>query len=97
MSDLRITLTEKQVRDLLPYFDRVQAAAALGSPGMLIAQIHWDLQSQRYWMTPAFLPHEHAKLITEKGERAPALSDAETDARIRAGMRELAGEGEPHA
>lgn len=66
---MRINLTEKQWRQLTPYFDRVQSAAVCGSPGMLIAQISWD-QEGRYWMTPAFLPHEHAKLITEKGQRA---------------------------
>lgn len=66
----RITLTGHQVRYLQPYKDRVQAAAQLGSPGMLIAQIHWNNATGQWWMTPAFLPHEHAKSITEKGESA---------------------------
>lgn len=70
MPRLRINLTRFQVAELQPYFDRVQAAAMLGSPGMLIAQISWDTRSGRHWMTPAFLPHESAKLITEKGETA---------------------------
>jgi len=64
----RVTLTEKQVRQLRPYYDRVQATAALGAPGMLLGQIRWD-QDGRWWLDVGFLPHEHAKLVAEKAER----------------------------
>lgn len=64
---MKIILTKRQVRMLLPFKDRVQAAAMMGSPGMLIAQISWNNEG-RYWMTPGFLEHEYAKLITEKGK-----------------------------
>lgn len=70
MRPLRINLTQWQVRELTPYFDRVQAAAMMGSPGMLIAQISWDTRDGKYWMTPAFLANEHAQLITERGQTA---------------------------
>lgn len=65
---LRINLTSGQAVQLASYFDRVRAAAVQGNPGMLIAQIHWENHEGKCWMVPAFLPHEHAKLITEKGE-----------------------------
>lgn len=67
---LRILLTERQIRDLMPFKDRVQAAAVRGSPGMLVAQIGWNSIDGRWWMTPGFLEHEHAKLITKKGHSA---------------------------
>jgi hypothetical protein len=63
---VKVRLTANQLRQLGRYFDRVQAAAALGKPGMLVAQLHWD-QDGKYWMTPAFLEHEVAMLITQKG------------------------------
>ena len=66
----RITLTASQAVQLEPYISRVRATAALGNPGMLLAQIHWNNGDGRFWMTPAFLPHETAQLITEKGEIA---------------------------
>lgn len=65
-----INLTEKQIRELMPYFDRVRAAAALGAPGMLVAQIRWCDAEQKFWMEPAFLDHEDATKITERGQRA---------------------------
>ena len=68
---MKISLTETQVRQLAPFFDRVQATAALGKPGMLVAQVRWSYQDQRYWMEPGFLPHEHALLISEKGQTCP--------------------------
>jgi hypothetical protein len=67
----RISLTETQVRQLTPFFDRVRSAAAQGSPGMLIAQVRWSTAEQRYWMEPGFLPHEHAALIAGKGQTCP--------------------------
>jgi hypothetical protein len=67
---LKLRLTEAQVRALLPYFDRVWATAVTGSPGMLVAQLRHDTHHDVYTMEPAFLPHEFAKLISEKGEKA---------------------------
>lgn len=67
---MKIALTETQIRQLVPYFDRVRSAAVLGSPGMLVAQIRWSEAEQKYWMEPAFLEHEDAAKITLKGKRA---------------------------
>lgn len=75
---MKISLTETQVRQLTPFFDRVQATAALGKPGMLVAQVRWSYASGRYWMEPGFLAHEHASLIQEKGQTClpvPAPTD----------------------
>ena len=68
MRALRINLTSGQALQLESYLARVNQASALGSPGMLVAQIRWDRIEGKCWMEPAFLPHEHAKLITGKGE-----------------------------
>jgi hypothetical protein len=65
---VRIKLTETQIRQLMPFFDRVRSAAAIGSPGMLVAQIRHSQIYQTYWMKPGFLEHQHAKLISEKGQ-----------------------------
>lgn len=65
---MRIKLTAKQIQELRPFYDRVQAAAVAGSPGMLVAQVRWDPPADRWWMEPGFLDHDHAKLITEKGQ-----------------------------
>jgi hypothetical protein len=63
-----IKLTRAQIDALRPYFDRVQATAAMGSPGMLVAQLRAAMDGESgYVMVPAFLEHEHAKLITQKG------------------------------
>jgi hypothetical protein len=64
----RVALTEKQIRELLPFYDRVQASAALGAPGMLLGQIRWN-QDGRWWLEVGFLEHELAKLITERAQR----------------------------
>lgn len=77
---MKITLTEKQIRQLMPFHDRVQSAAQTGYPGMLVAQIRWDHKMGKWWMEPGFLPYEHAKQINEKGETsiaAEALSEDE--------------------
>lgn len=63
---VRVRLQPWQTRQLQTYKDRVQAAAQLGSPGMLVAQICWDNADQKWWIEPCFLPHELAKLVTEK-------------------------------
>lgn len=68
---MRIKLTEKQIRQLGPFYDRVQATAAAGNPGMLVAQIRWDPPADSWWMEPGFLDHEHALCITEKGQHCP--------------------------
>lgn len=64
---MRITLTDKQIRQLVPFYDRVQATAVSGHPGMLVGQIRRNNEGD-WWMEPGFLNHEHAKLITEKGQ-----------------------------
>ena len=65
---MRINLTEPQMRALQPFKDRVQAAYAMGSPGMLVAQVCWDNGDQKWWLEPGFLPHELAKQISGKAE-----------------------------
>lgn len=72
---MKITLTEKQVRQLATFFDRVNATAALGRPGMLVAQIRWSSAEQRHWMEPAFLPNEVAQCIVEKGQGEVVLRE----------------------
>jgi hypothetical protein len=84
---MRITLTEKQIRQLGPFFDRVNLAAALGAPGMLVAQIRCDSRDHKYWMEPGFLDHQHALCITEKGqhcslERPPTTPEGNTEDRF---------------
>jgi len=64
---MKLLLTEKQIRDLMPFYDRVKCAAIMGEPGMLIAQIRWNGDG-KWWMEPGFLDHEHAKMITQKGQ-----------------------------
>lgn len=68
--NMRITLTQKQITQLLPYYDRVKASAVAGSPGMLVAQICRN-QDGKWWMEPGFLEHEHALCITGKGQPCP--------------------------
>jgi hypothetical protein len=63
---MRIRLTAQQVQQLMPYVDRVRATAAMGNLGMLVAQIGYD-NNWHYWLTPAFLDHDLAKVITERG------------------------------
>jgi hypothetical protein len=69
---MRIKLTTRQVELLRPYIDRVKAAAVMGSPGMLVAQIGSDHDGE-YAITPAFLDHDLAKQITERGRDLPRL------------------------
>lgn len=64
---MKILLGKTQVQQLRRFKDRIQATAALGNPGMLVAQLSWD-QEGRWWLTPAFLDHELAKTITQKGK-----------------------------
>ena len=70
---MRVRLTRTQLYQLMPYFDRVRATAAAGSPGMLVAQLWFDAHRSEYYLEPAFLDHELAKVITERGLK---LSDA---------------------
>lgn len=63
---MRLPLNFKQIQALLPYFDRVRASAAMGSPGMLVGQIGWN-EDGEYAITVAFLDHDKAKVITEAG------------------------------
>jgi hypothetical protein len=64
---MKIVLTKRQAEQLVPYFDRVRATAALGTPGMLVAQLSFDPYRMEYFMTPAFLDHDKAQLVTECG------------------------------
>lgn len=76
---MKVALSQKQAEQLAPYVDRVRSVAKLGTPGMLVAQISWDVEG-RYWLTPAFLPHEVAKVVTEKGVDLPRLERRKPDA-----------------
>lgn len=66
---MKVRLTRLQVEKLRGYFDRVQAAAVAGSPGMLVAQLRLDGRRNEYYMEPAFLDPEYAQIITEHGRR----------------------------
>lgn len=70
---MRIRLTARQIALLRPYFDRVKASAVLGNPGMLVAQIGHDDDGE-YALTPAFLEHELAKQITQRGRHLEKVS-----------------------
>lgn len=63
---MRLKLNAKQIEALIPYFDRVRASAAMGTPGMLVGQIGWN-EDGEYAITVAFLDHDKAKVITEAG------------------------------
>lgn len=65
----RIPLTGRQAERLLPYFDRVRATAALGSPGMLIAQLRYDSQKNIYTMEPCFIDHDKALPLDGTGRQ----------------------------
>lgn len=66
---MKLPLTPEQVTALAPYFDRVRATAALGTPGILVAQLRYNSHRDQHTMEPCFIAHEHALLIAEKGER----------------------------
>lgn len=70
-NNVKISLTETQIRQLTPFFDRVRSTAALGKPGMLVAQVRWSDAEEKFWMEPGFLPHQYARLIEEKGQTCP--------------------------
>lgn len=93
----KIRLTQNQVKQLLPYFDRVRSAAALGTPGMLVAQISWNTGDQTYWMEPGFLPHEVAKCISEKGQACPPVPAPISSADSTAHRSEKSAPGVPAA
>lgn len=65
---LRIPLNSLQQELLKEYFARVRQESAKGTPGMLVAQISQDVDGH-CWMYPAFLPHELADLISQKGQQ----------------------------
>jgi hypothetical protein len=83
---VRIKLNAKQIEQLLPYFDRVRASAAMGSPGMLVGQIGWN-EDGEYAITVAFLDHDRAKIVTEAGRAdiPPAVGHRRTVAHPRSG------------
>ena len=66
---MKVRLTQKQVEELAPYFDRVRATASMGTPGMLVAQLRYDPHRDEYTLEPAFLDHDLATIITERGQR----------------------------
>jgi len=66
---MKITLTAHQVHRLMPYFDRVRATAAIGSPGMLVAQLRHDSYRGVYTMEPCFLDHDKALPLEEAATR----------------------------
>ncbi len=83
---MRVKLTAAQVNRLLPYFDRVRAAAAMGSPGMLVGQIGWD-ENGEHTITVGFLDYDKAKIVTEAGRAdiPPAVGNRKTVAHDRSG------------
>lgn len=66
---MKITLTADQVAQLALYFDRVRAASALGSPGMLVAQLRHDAHHDIYTMEPGFIDHDKALPLIEAARR----------------------------
>jgi hypothetical protein len=64
---MRVILTARQSQQLAPYFDRVNASAVLGSPGMLVGQFAYDTDRGNHYITVAFLDHAKAAIITECG------------------------------
>lgn len=83
---VRIKLNARQIEQLLPYFDRVRASAAMGSPGMLVGQIGWD-ENGEYTITVGFLDHDKARIVTEAGRDGipPAVGHRKTVAHSRSG------------
>lgn len=61
-----------QIEVLRPYFDQVRKSAGCGAPGMLVAQLSEGPEGT-YVMVPAFLDHDLATMITEKGRDIPAV------------------------
>jgi len=66
---VKIALTPDQIEQLSPYIDRVRAAGALGTPGMLVAQLRYSTHRDTWTMEPAFLDYEHAQTLEHKGRR----------------------------
>lgn len=66
---MKIVLTKTQVYQLAPYIDRVNAAAALGTPGMLVAQIRQNTHRDQWTLEPCFLDHDKALPLVEAGRR----------------------------
>ena len=66
---MKLRLSKTQVYELMPYFDRVRAAATLGKPGMLVAQLFYDATNEQYTMEPCFIDHELAQPLIEKARR----------------------------
>jgi hypothetical protein len=96
---VRIKLTAQQVEALRPYFDRVSAAAAMGSPGMLVGHLGYSTQSG-YGINVGFLDHDKAQLIVEaaRWEIPGALGDRKTVPQNRAGRPpDIAKEAEGQA
>lgn len=83
---MRLKLTIQQVEALRPYFDRVKAAAAMGSPGMLVGHLGYSDQSG-YGINVGFLDHDQAKLIAEaaRWEIPGPVGDRKTVLHARAG------------
>lgn len=63
---MKLWLTDFHNKQLKPYIDRVRTAAAADVPGMLVGQIECGANNC-CWITPAFLDHDAAKVIAEKG------------------------------
>lgn len=80
---MKMQLTESQVRQLRPYFERAQVTNSVGEPGMLVAQLRLNWQTGEGTLEPGFLRHEYAKLLEERAERyaiAPPESDSDSTA-----------------
>lgn len=67
---MKILLTPAQIEQLAPYIDRVRAAASLGTPGMLVAQLRYNSHRDTWVMEPGFIDHDKAEPIVHAGRRA---------------------------
>lgn len=66
---MKMQLTESQVRQLRPYFERAATTNSVGEPGMLVAQLRLDWSTGEGTLEPGFIRHEYAKLLEERAER----------------------------
>lgn len=66
---MKVKLTERQMKQLTPYFDRVRATGALGRPGMLVAQILYDSSRNVWNMDVGFIENEDASKIIHAANR----------------------------
>ena len=76
---MKMQLTESQVRQLRPYFERAATTNEIGEPGMLVAQLRLNWQTGEGTLEPGFLRHEYAKLLEERAERYAIAPPSDSD------------------